>query len=107
MGQIYAYGDAVGIDREFYAQLFDASFANPTLKMYARKIRDKAFQSNVGFELTGGLKDVKLMHAASNATSRSLKYAPIIIEKMEKTIALGWELYDWSAFTEFSAQNRC
>jgi 3-hydroxyisobutyrate dehydrogenase-like beta-hydroxyacid dehydrogenase len=107
MGQIYAYGDAVGIEREFYAQLFDASFANPTLKMYAKKICDKEFQSNVGFELTGGLKDVKLMHAASNATSRSLDYAPIIIEKMEKAIALGWSHHDWSAFTEFSAQNRC
>jgi len=107
MGQIYAYGDAVGIDREFYANLFDASFANPTLKMYARKIRDKAFQTNVGFELTGGLKDVKLMHAASSATSRSLNYAPIIIEKMEKAIAQGWALHDWSAFTGLSAQNRC
>ena len=107
MGQIYAYGDAVGIDREFYANLFDASFANPTLKMYARKIRGKTFQNNVGFELTGGLKDVKLMLAASNATSRSLDYAPIIIEKMEKAIALGWANHDWSAFTEFSSQHRC
>jgi 3-hydroxyisobutyrate dehydrogenase-like beta-hydroxyacid dehydrogenase/putative sterol carrier protein len=104
MGQIYAYGDAVGIDREFYANLFDASFANTTLKMYARKICDKVFQSNVGFELTGGLKDVKLMHAASNATSRSLDYAPLIIEKMEMAIAQGWEHDDWSAFTEFSAK---
>lgn len=107
MGQIYAYGDAVGIDRKFYANLFDASFANPTLKMYAKKICDKAFQSNVGFELTGGLKDVKLMHAASNETSHSLEYAPVIIEKMEKAIAEGWARRDWSAFTEFSAKTHC
>jgi 3-hydroxyisobutyrate dehydrogenase-like beta-hydroxyacid dehydrogenase len=105
MGQIYAYGDAVGMDREFYANLFDASFANPTLRMYARKIRDKAFQGDVGFELTGGLKDVRLMLAASNATSRSLDYAPVIMGKMEKAIALGWAQSDWSVFTELSAQN--
>lgn len=107
MGQLYAYGEAVGINREFYAQLFDTSFANPTLKMYARKIGDKAFQDNIGFELTGGLKDVKLMQAASNATSRSLRYTPIIIEKMEKAISMGWAACDWSVFTECSVQNRC
>ena len=107
MGQLYAYGEAVGINREFYAQLFDTSFTNPTLKMYARKIGDKAFQDNIGFELTGGLKDVKLMQAASNATSRSLSYTPIIIEKMEKAISIGWAACDWSVFTECSVQNRC
>lgn len=107
MGQLYAYGEVAGIDREFYTQLFDTSFANPTLKMYVKKIGDKAFQDNVGFELTGGLKDVKLMHAASNATSRSLNYTPIIIEKMEKAISMGWASYDWSVFTECSVQNRC
>ena len=61
----------MNISREFYAKLVAANFAHPTLKIYAKKIRDKAFESCVGFELTGGLKDVKLMHAASIASSRS------------------------------------
>ncbi|MDR2881938.1 MAG: NAD-binding protein [Azoarcus sp.] len=106
MGQIYAFGDAAGIDREFYANLFAASFANPTLKMYARKICDKAFESDVGFELTGGLKDLKLMHAASDATSRSLAYAPIIIEKMEQAITQGHAHNDWSVFTGVFVQEQ-
>lgn len=104
MGQIYAFGDVVGIDRAFYCRLFDSSFANPTLKMYAAKIRDKEFAENVGFELTAGLKDVKLMNAASAATSQSLDYAPIIIDKMERAIGKGWSRHDWCAFAELSAK---
>lgn len=104
MGQIYAYGDVVGIKREFYAQLFDSSFSNPTLKLYTAKIRDREFRTGVGFELSGGLKDVKLMAAASANTSRSFDYAPIIIEKMEKAIERGWSHDDWSVFTELSGE---
>ncbi|PTW60891.1 3-hydroxyisobutyrate dehydrogenase-like beta-hydroxyacid dehydrogenase [Breoghania corrubedonensis] len=100
MGQIYAFADAVGIDRAFYGRLFDASYANPTLKLYAAKIRDQEFQTEVGFELVGGLKDVKLMRAVSEATSRSLDYAPLIIEKMERAVERGRAHSDWSVFTE-------
>jgi 3-hydroxyisobutyrate dehydrogenase-like beta-hydroxyacid dehydrogenase len=101
MGQLYAFGDATGLERAFFANLFASSFANPTLKMYAQKICDQAFERDVGFELTGGLKDVKLMNAASDATSHSLLYAPIIIGKMEKAIAAGRAHSDWSVFTGF------
>jgi len=47
------------------------------------------------------------MNAASNATSRSLGYAIIIIEKMEKAIALSCEQYDWNAFTKYFARKHC
>lgn len=100
MGQIYAYGDAVGIDRAFYGRLFDSSFSNPALRLYAAKIRDRAFQTGVGFELSGGLKDVRLMAEASDAASRSFAFAPIIIGKMEQAIAQGLSDSDWSVFTE-------
>ena len=99
MGQIYSYGDAVGIAREFYGRLFETSFSNPILKMYAAKIRDQEFETGVGFELSGGLKDVKLMLAASDETSQSFDYAPMIIEKMEQAAAAGFEHSDWSVFT--------
>ncbi|WP_163718572.1 NAD(P)-dependent oxidoreductase [Mangrovibacterium lignilyticum] len=102
MGQLYAMGDATGIGRTFYKQIFESSYSNPILKFYAQKIMDKEYQENVGFELSGGLKDVKLMLKASNATSCSLDYAPIIISKMEKAISLGNEHSDWSVFTNLS-----
>lgn len=106
MGQIYAYGDAVGIDRSFYARLFESSFSNPTLRLYAAKIRDRDFDTGVGFELSGGLKDVKLMATASAGTSDSFDYAPIIIDKMEKAMACGRSHDDWSVFTEFASKHR-
>jgi len=101
MGQLYAMGDATGIGRTFYRQLFDSSYSNPILKFYAQKIMDREYKENVGFELSGGLKDVKLMLSTSNATSGSLAYAPIIISKMEQAIVLGNEHCDWSVFTDF------
>ncbi|RKD90855.1 NAD(P)-dependent oxidoreductase [Mangrovibacterium diazotrophicum] len=99
MGQLYAMGDATGIGRAFYKQIFESSYSNPILKFYAQKIMDREYQENVGFELSGGLKDVKLMLKASNATSCSLDYAPIIISKMEQAIESGNEHCDWSVFT--------
>jgi len=101
MGQLYAMGDATGIGRTFYKQIFESSYSNPILRFYAQKIKDKEYEENVGFELSGGLKDVKLMLQASNATSGSLNYAPIIISKMEQAIGLGKEHCDWSVFTGF------
>jgi len=106
MGQLYAMGDATGIGRTFYKQIFESSYANPILKFYAQKIMDREYQENVGFELSGGLKDVKLMLNASNTTSGSLDYAPIIISKMEQAIDLGYEHNDWSVFTGISTIQR-
>jgi len=105
MGQLYAMGDETGIGRTFYKQIFESSYANPILKFYARKIMDREYHENVGFELSGGLKDVKLMQSASVATSGSLNYAPIIISKMEQAMNLGYEHNDWSVFTDISRRN--
>ena len=105
MGQLYALGDSTGIGRTFYRQIFESSYSNPTLKFYAEKIMNKDYQNEVGFELTGGLKDVKLMQSASIETSKSLNYAPIIIEKMERAIELGNGQSDWSVFADMSTKN--
>ena len=102
MGQLYAYGDATGIGRKFYAQIFEGSYANPILKMYSRKILDREFETDVGFALSGGRKDVGLMLEASNATSGSLNYAPIILDKMDKALELGLAQNDWSVFTDMT-----
>ena len=104
MGQLYAYGDATGIGRQFYAQIFEGSYSNPILKMYSKKIMNRDFNTGVGFELSGGRKDLGLMRDASDTTSGSLNYAPIIIEKMDKAIEKGWSQADWSVFTEMSVR---
>jgi len=101
MGQLYAIGDATGIGRTFYKQIFESSYSNPILRFYAQRIMDKSYEENVGFELSGGIKDVKLMKEASDATSGSLNYAPIIISKMKQAMDLGLEHCDWSVFTNF------
>lgn len=102
MGQLYTFGDRVGIGGKLFAQLFDASFSNPTLKMYSKKILTRDFDTNVGFELSGGIKDIKLMKDASDVTSSSFCYASIIQEKMQKAMDLGWSRRDWSAFVDIT-----
>ncbi len=103
MGQLYAMGDATGVGRTFYKQIFESSYSNPILRFYAQKIMNQEYEENVGFELSGGLKDVKLMLQASNVSSGSLNYAPVIISKMEQAMELGKEHSDWSVFTSISA----
>ncbi|MCR8668050.1 NAD(P)-dependent oxidoreductase [Aestuariibaculum sp. M13] len=105
MGQLYAMGDATGIGRTFYKQIFESSYSNPILRFYAQRIMDKSYKENVGFELSGGIKDVKLMQEASDATSGSLNYAPIIISKMQQAMDIGLEHCDWSVFTGISGKN--
>jgi len=104
MGEIYAFGDKVALDSEVIKETFLGAFAAPALKTYASKIKQREFTSDVGFTLTGGLKDVRLMlSAAANAGVR-FDIAEVVERKMLKAIDLGMADADWSGFTAITRQ---
>jgi 3-hydroxyisobutyrate dehydrogenase-like beta-hydroxyacid dehydrogenase len=100
MGQLYAFADKSGVDLAILETLFQSTWAHPGLKEYATKIRARKFESEGGFAMTGGLKDVELMLSASEAEGAALDFAPIIQRKMLAAIDQDMSDLDWSGIYE-------
>lgn len=97
MGEIYAFGERSGIDPEVIREFFLDAFAHPALKSYATKLKDSHLSSAGGFALQAGLKDVRLMLAASAEAGVAFDIAKIVERKMQKAIGQGLGQADWSA----------
>ncbi len=100
MGQIYAFAEKSGVDLAILENQFQATWAHPGLKQYATKIRARSFDSDGGFAMTSGLKDVELMLSSSEAEGVALEYAPIIKRKMLEAIENDMADLDWSGTYE-------
>jgi 3-hydroxyisobutyrate dehydrogenase-like beta-hydroxyacid dehydrogenase len=104
MGEVYAFGERSGIEHRFIDLLMKTMFGHPALHAYAERIRTRSFD-DVGFELTGGLKDVELMLEASGEARVAFPYASIVRDKLLAAIAHGLGNKDWSAFYEVTRLN--
>lgn len=103
MGEAYAYAEKAGIDLDLLKELYLTMFAHPVLKMYAEKIRNRAFDDG-GFRMTGGLKDVRLMLAAAENYGTKFEIGKIIEVKMLAALEQGMAEKDWSGIYEISRQ---
>jgi 3-hydroxyisobutyrate dehydrogenase-like beta-hydroxyacid dehydrogenase len=104
MGEVYAFGERSGIEHRFIDLLMKTMFGHPALHAYAERIRTRSFD-DVGFELTGGLKDVELMLEASGEARVAFPFASVVRDKLLAAIAQGMGDRDWSAFSEVTRQN--
>jgi 3-hydroxyisobutyrate dehydrogenase-like beta-hydroxyacid dehydrogenase len=104
MGEIYAFGDKAGLDSDVIKELFLELFASPALKTYAAKIKSGQFSNEVGFTLKGGLKDVRLMLAASAKAGVAFDIAQLVERKMVNALDRGMGDDDWSTFTKITRQ---
>lgn len=101
MGEIYAFAEKSGLPLDMLVMAFHATFADPTLKMYAEKIRNRDFDSP-GFALSGGLKDLGLFQQAFADVGASPGLADVAKGKLIAAVALGLANKDWSATYEIS-----
>jgi 3-hydroxyisobutyrate dehydrogenase-like beta-hydroxyacid dehydrogenase len=100
MGQVYTFGEKSGLDTRLLEELFQAMWAHPGLKEYATRIRGRDFDSEGGFAMTGGLKDVQLMLDASEAVGAALEYGQIVKSNLREGIDRGMGNRDWSGTYE-------
>jgi len=105
MGQVYVFAEKSGLDLAVMEDLFQTTWAHPGLKEYATQIRARDFDSDEGFAMSGGLKDVELMLGSSEAVGVTLEYAQIIKQKMLEGIELGMSNKDWSATYEVTRRH--
>jgi len=105
MGQVYTFAEKSGLDPALMEDLFQTTWAHPGLKEYATLIRARDFDSDEGFAMSGGLKDVELMLSSSEAEGVTLEYAEIIKGKMLEGIEQGMANKDWSATYEVTRRH--
>lgn len=101
MGELYTFAEKSGLNLDILQMMFQMAFAEPTLKMYAEKIKNRDFDE-AGFDLVGGLKDVTIYEEAFTNVYTIPSIAKIVKDKMVTAIALGMGSNDWSATYEIT-----
>jgi 3-hydroxyisobutyrate dehydrogenase-like beta-hydroxyacid dehydrogenase len=102
IGETYAFAEKSGIDLARVQQFFQMAFANPALQLYAKKVRKRDYVSNVGFTMSGGLKDLRLMLSAADQAGVSFEIGKIIERKMLAALSSDLVNADWSATCEIT-----
>lgn len=102
MGQVYAFAEKNGLDLGLIEDLFQTTWAHPGLKDYATQLRQRNFDVDDGFAMSGGLKDMQLMLDSSEAVGASLDFGKIIKGKFVEGIENGMANKDWSATYEIT-----
>ena len=101
MGEIYAFAEKSGLNLDLIQMVFQGAFTEPTLKMYAAKIRNREFD-DAGFELLGGLKDVLIYEEAFTDMRVIPGIAKVVKDKLVTAVARGLGNKDWSATYEIT-----
>jgi 3-hydroxyisobutyrate dehydrogenase-like beta-hydroxyacid dehydrogenase len=101
MGEVYAFAEKSGLALDVVMAAFQTAYADPTLKMYAEKIKNRAFDSP-GFDVDGGGKDVAIFQKAFADVGVSAGIAGVAMEKFTIARALGLGKKDWSATYEIT-----
>lgn len=99
MGELYTFAEKSGLNLDILQMMFQMAFAEPTLKMYAEKIKNRDFDE-AGFDLVGGLKDVTIYEEAFTNVYAIPSIAKIVKDKMVTAIALDMGNNDWSTIYE-------
>lgn len=101
MGEIYAFAEKRGLNPDVIQRMLQMIYAEPTLQMYAEKIKNRNFD-DAGFELVGGFKDVSIFEDAFTDVCAIPSIAKIVKDKMVTALALGMGHKDWSATYEIT-----
>lgn len=101
MGELYTFAEKSGLNLDILQMMFQMAFAEPTLRMYAEKIKNRDFDK-AGFDLVGGLKDVKIYEEAFINVYAIPSIAKIVKDKMITAMAYGMGDKDWSATYEIT-----
>jgi 3-hydroxyisobutyrate dehydrogenase-like beta-hydroxyacid dehydrogenase len=99
--QLYAFSEKNGVGVETMSHVIPKLLHNPAFVKYAGTVAAREFQP-AGFALTGGIKDVELMRAASAEVGAPLLYGDIVHRKMQTALEQGRGEDDWSVIYEIA-----
>lgn len=99
MGELYAFAEKSNLSKDILQKFFHVVFAHPAYKLYVDKIKERNFD-DVNFELTGGMKDIKLFQQAFAQVGVVPGIANILKDKFIIALAHQMGSKDWSAVTD-------
>jgi len=106
---IEAFGEASATLRkaevppEMFLDVMTALFGSPVITNYGRAIVEETFEP-AGFALRLGLKDVRLMLAASEECTSPMPLASVVRDQFISALARGQGEMDWSSVAKVSAR---
>ncbi|MBV8854725.1 MAG: NAD(P)-dependent oxidoreductase, partial [Sinobacteraceae bacterium] len=104
MGEAVALARAHGIGAEPFLQVLTSTlFASPVYQGYGSLIAAERYEP-AGFEVSLGLKDIRLALAAADALSVPMPFASILRDNLLEAMATGGAHKDWSALAELAAR---
>ncbi|MEW6437688.1 MAG: NAD(P)-dependent oxidoreductase [Pseudomonadota bacterium] len=96
MAEAFAFGERQNVAPETIAEILTGTlFAAPAYKTYSAAILERKYEA--GFKLALGLKDVRLMLAASEKAGAPLPFASVIRDNFVDAMAHGEGDKDWAA----------
>jgi len=107
---IEAFGEASATLRkaevppEMFLEVMTALFGSPVITNYGRAIVEETFEP-AGFALRLGLKDVRLMLAASEECTAPMPLASVIRDQFIAALARGQGELDWSSVARVAARS--
>lgn len=105
-GEAYGLAERCGLDPQILCDWYQFAFAHPALKLYATKILKREFASNIGFPMSGGMKDVTLILEAAKGAGAHMPIAELVAERTKSAMEQGLADVDWTGFTELTRANR-
>lgn len=105
MSEGLTLGEKSGVPREVLGGFYEGFVAPPGFKGYARRLTAREKESEVGFAMVAGRKDLQLIQDAAKATGTPLELADLIASRMDAAIAQGMGEVDWSGIQEIVRKN--
>jgi 3-hydroxyisobutyrate dehydrogenase-like beta-hydroxyacid dehydrogenase len=106
---IEAFGEASAtlrkaeVQPEMFLEIMTALFGSPVITNYGRAIVEETFEP-AGFALRLGLKDVRLMLAASEECTAPMPLASVVRDQFIAALARGQGEMDWSSVARVAAR---
>lgn len=104
-GEAFTFAEKCGVNPDLLNDWYQMSFAHPAIKTYANKIRARDFETTIGYSMTGGLKDVRLMLSTAAEVGATLETAALVERKTQAAIDAGLGDSDWTGFTEITRRS--
>jgi len=103
-GEAYATLRKAGVAPQAFLEIMNTLLGSPVLANYGRAIAEGDFEP-AGFALRLGLKDVRLILAASEECTSPMPLASLVHDHLLSALAQGQGEMDWSSMTRVVARN--
>jgi 3-hydroxyisobutyrate dehydrogenase-like beta-hydroxyacid dehydrogenase len=103
-GQFLTFTEKSGVEHDTAMQALRGMQGSPAINGYLERIGAREFDE-VGFAMSTGLKDLRLMLDAAAEVRCPLPYAAVAHDHTLSALATGLGEQDWSAFTEVARLN--